>query len=181
MEQVFEDFVTHSFLRHQNEFRLTRQGPERYLAKHNGKGAFKTKPDISLTDGSGRVALILDAKWKEIDASKPDKNYGIAQSDLYQLYAYGKRYKCQILALVYPQTRNFNAPLTYRLVDELTLLCLPFDVTAPNNSVQLSMQTIGGEHLKATQSGYILRPSVGKKSTPPRRGYCRLPSAKNLL
>ena len=29
--------------------RLTRQGPERHLATHNGKGAFKTKPDISLT------------------------------------------------------------------------------------------------------------------------------------
>ena len=142
MEKVFEDFVTHSFLRHQDEFKLARQGPERYLAMHNGKGAFKTKPDISLTDGSGRVVFILDAKWKEIDASKPENNYGIAQSDLYQLYAYGKRYKCRKLALVYPQTRKFNAPLTYRLVSELTLLCLPFDVTSPKNSVQQSMQRL---------------------------------------
>jgi len=142
MEKVFEDFVTHSFLRHQSEFKLIRQGPERYLATHNGKGAFKTKPDISLTDGGGRVVFILDAKWKKIDASKPENNYGIAQSDLYQLYAYGKRYKCQKLALVYPQTRKFNAPLTYRLVDELTLLCLPFDVTSPRNSVQQSMQRL---------------------------------------
>lgn len=142
MEQVFEDFVTHSFLRHQNEFRLTRQGPERYLATHNGKGAFKTKPDISLTDGRDRVVYILDAKWKEIDASKPENNYGITQSDLYQIYAYGKRYKCRKLALVYPQTHKFSTPLTYRLVDELTLLCLPFDVTSPRNSVQQSMQRL---------------------------------------
>lgn len=142
MERVFEDFVTHSFLRHQNEFRLTRQGPERHLATHNGKGVFKTKPDISLTDGSGRVVFILDAKWKEIDASKPDKNYGIAQSDLYQLYAYGKRYKCRKLALVYPRTRKFKAPLTYRLVDELELICLPFDVTSPEKSVPESIQRL---------------------------------------
>ena len=142
MEKVFEDFVTHSFLRHQNEFNLTRQGPECHLATHNGKGVFKTKPDISLTDGSSRIVFILDAKWKEIDASKPDKNYGIAQSDLYQLYAYGKRYKCRKLALIYPQTRNFKAPLTYRLVDELTLICLPFDVTSPEKSVQESIQRL---------------------------------------
>ena len=71
-----------------------------------------------------------------------NNNYGITQSDLYQLYAYGKRYKCRKLALVYPQTRKFNAPLTYRLVDELTLLCLPFDVTSPKNSVQESMQRL---------------------------------------
>ena len=143
MEQVFEDFVTHSFLRYQDEFKLARQGPERYLATHNGKKeVFKMKPDISLKDGSGRVVFILDAKWKEIDASKPENNYGIAQSDLYQLYAYGKRYKCRKLALVYPQTRKFKAPLTYRLVDELTLLCLPFDVTSSENSVQESMQRL---------------------------------------
>ena len=142
MEKVFEDFVTHSFLRHQDEFRLARQGPERYLATHNGEGAFKTKPDISLMDGDDRVVFILDAKWKEIDALKPENNYGITQSDLYQLYAYGRRYKCRKLALVYPQTRKFKAPLTYRLLDELTLLCLPFDVTSPKNSVQRSMQRL---------------------------------------
>lgn len=142
MEKVFEDFVTHSFLRYQSEFKLTRQGPERHLATHNDKGAFKTKPDISLADGSGRVTFILDAKWKEIDASKPKDNYGIAQSDLYQLYAYGKRYECKKLALVYPQSRRFQSPLTYRLVDELALLCLPFDVTSPKESVQESMRLL---------------------------------------
>ena len=142
MEKVFEDFVTHSFHRYQNTFKLTRQGPERYLATHNGKGVFKTKPDISLTDGSGSIVFILDAKWKKINSSKPDKNYGIAQSDLYQLYAYGKRYKCRKLALIYPQTRKFKAPLTYRLVDELTLICLPFDVTSPEKSVQESIQRL---------------------------------------
>ena len=141
MEKVFEDFVTHSFLRYQSEFKLTRQGPERYLATHNGKDAFKTKPDIALTDGDG-VVFILDAKWKEIDASKPKDNYGIAQSDLYQLYAYGRRYECEKLALVYPQTRRFQSPLTYRLVDELTLLCLPFDVASPEESVQESMRLL---------------------------------------
>ena len=87
--------------------------------------------------------FILDAKWKKIDSSKPDKNYGIAQSDLYQLYAYGKRYKCRKLALIYPQTHKFKAPLTYRLVNELTLICLLFDVTAPEKSVQESMQRLG--------------------------------------
>ena len=143
MEKVFEDFVTHSFIRYQDEFKLTRQGPERYLASHNGKGAFKTKPDMSLMDGSRSVVFILDAKWKELDASRPDKNYGIAQSDLYQLYAYGKRYQCRKLALVYPQTRKFKIPLPpYRLVDELTLLCLPFDVTSPKKSVQESIKRL---------------------------------------
>ena len=46
------------------------------------------------------------------------------------------------LALVYPQTRKFRAPLTYRLVDELTLLCLPFDVSSPKNSVQESIRRL---------------------------------------
>ena len=46
MEKVYEDFVTHSFRRHQAEFQVVAQGPVKYIASINGKRDFTMKPDI---------------------------------------------------------------------------------------------------------------------------------------
>ena len=147
MEEVFEDFVWKSFRRYQSDCRVTAQKPQKALAvKIDDRGtsnqrAFMMKPDISLRKGA-HVAFILDAKWKRIDASADAPKHGIDQADMYQLYAYGKRYECDAVALVYPQTGTFTTKLRYRFDDDLTLLCLPFDVASPQKSVESSMQLL---------------------------------------
>ena len=148
MEQVFENFVTHSFGRYQRRYRVAAQGPQEKLATIDGKGVFTTKPDIALKDGK-RVRFILDAKWKGIDASSEDGKHGIDQDDMYQLYAYGKRYSCEAVALVYPRTGRFASELRYRFFDGLPLVCLPFDVTQPEESVGQCLRVLGGERLRA--------------------------------
>lgn len=144
MQEVFEDFVTHSFRRYQHDYDVTPQGPRKYLTALNGRQAFQMKPDISLGKGE-RVLFILDAKWKRINEFSSNPKRGIDQADMYQLYAYGNRYGCRTVALVYPQTREFTSPLSYQFLgraeqkDGLTLLCLPFDVTVPEASVRESI------------------------------------------
>ena len=141
MEQVFEDFVTHSFRRYQSDYRVTAQGPQKPLASLDGRDAFMMKPDISLRKGA-RVAFILDAKWKNLDTSFDAPRHGIDQAGLYQLYAYAKGYDCNAVALVYPRSQNFRTKLQYRLLDDVTLLCLPFDVAHPQESVRHSMAAL---------------------------------------
>ena len=141
MEEVFEDFVTHSFRRHQSDYRVTAQSPQKPLAKIQDRGAFMMKPDISLWKGT-HVAFILDAKWKAIDALSEDPKHGINQDDLYQLYAYAKGNGCDAVALVYPRTRTFTTELRYRLLDDVTLICLPFNVKNPKESVESSMRIL---------------------------------------
>ena len=63
MEEIYEDFVTQSFRRYQDQFTVTAQGPRRHMAKIDGKAVFQTRPDISLMDGADRGPFILDAKW----------------------------------------------------------------------------------------------------------------------
>ena len=142
MEQVFENFVAHSFGRHQRRYRVAAQHPQKKLATIAGKGVFTTKPDIALMDGK-RVRFILDAKWKDIDASIEDGRHGIDQDDMYQLYAYGKLYGCEAVALVYPRTGRFASELRYRFFDGLPLVCLPFDVTQPEESVGQCLRVLG--------------------------------------
>ena len=82
------------------------------------------------------MRLILDAKWKRVDATTDDLKHGIQQADVYQLYAYAKRYRCSVVALVYPRETNlFRQSLRYRFFDGVRLVAIPFDVTKPRASV----------------------------------------------
>ena len=145
MEEVYEDFVTNSFRRHQARFQVVAQAPRKHMASIGGKRVFATKPDISLCKPPDTVRFILDAKWKHIGKGGSEPIHHIDSSDLYQLYAYGKRYACRGVALVYPQSRDFTSPFTARFFDGLKIVCLPFDVASPDSSrksVRLALRTL---------------------------------------
>ena len=144
MEKVFEDFVTQSFRRYQQRYEVTAHHPQKRLATKDGKEAFTTKPDIVLVD-RGRFVFILDAKWKDVETHSRDLRNGIDQADMYQLYAYGKRYGCDAVALIYPRGAGFTSELSYRFFDGLPLVCVPFDVTEPGESVRQSLRALGGK------------------------------------
>jgi len=135
MEEVYEHFVTDSFRRYQRAYRVKSQGPQKFIASLDGQAAFKLMPDISLIRGDA-VSFILDAKWKRIDAARDYPKHEIDQADIYQLYAYAKRYQCPAVALIYPRNRHFQQHITYRLFDGIRLLAIPFDLTQPEVSTK---------------------------------------------
>lgn len=140
MWEVFEDFVTASFRRHQSEFEVRAQQPREPLARsEDGNGVFHMMPDISLMPKGMRrskPAFILDTKWKRLKALEEDRNRGISQADLYQLFAYGRKYGVPKVALIYPKSEAFPKPIHYAFDDDLSLVCYPFNVEAPGESVQ---------------------------------------------
>ena len=64
------------------------------------------KPDISFIDHTGKVVLIVDAKWKLLDFT--EAKLGISQTDLYQMQAYANRYEVENLMLVYPAQKSLR-------------------------------------------------------------------------
>ena len=133
MEQIFEDYVADGFRKHQNAFDVKTQSTSHYLATTDNENVFQMRPDIVLrNDGT---TFILDTKWKRINDPSSNSNHGISQADMYQLFAYGKKYGCGTVALIYPQTRYFKKEFRYQFDDKLRLLCLPFDVAKPSDSV----------------------------------------------
>ena len=56
-------------------------------------------------------------------------------------------------ALVYPRTGRFASELRYRFFDGLPLICLPFDVAEPGDSVRRFLQALG--ELTGTAQGYV--------------------------
>ena len=70
---------------------------------------FRMKPDIYMSKDDS--AIVLDTKWKKL-ISDSSKNYGISQSDMYQMYAYAYKYDVENVILIYPkhkevQLKNF--------------------------------------------------------------------------
>ncbi|MYD62332.1 MAG: hypothetical protein F4W91_14940 [Gemmatimonadetes bacterium] len=147
MWEVFEDFVAASFRRYQEDFFLYKQRPQKPLACIGGKGVFYMKPDISLTkqDKQDDVKFILDTKWKRINGEGSDPKHGISQADMYQLFAYGKKYGCKQVALVYPKTEQFQEMLRYKFDAKLSVYCVPFDVTEPKCSVKKILKDLNNK------------------------------------
>jgi 5-methylcytosine-specific restriction enzyme subunit McrC len=109
--------------------RLTAQASRESLCIHKGEPIFRLQPDILIEQGTDR--WVLDTKWKRLDAGAESNKYGLSQADFYQLFAYGRKYLegQGKVALIFPMTGSFSAPLSPFSFDEnLTLQVLPFDL-----------------------------------------------------
>lgn len=132
MEKVFERYVETCLRRMlPADALLTPSASTEHLCSHQGQPWFLMKPDFLAQRGHQRV--VLDTKWKRLDASLDSSRdkYGLAQSDFYQLFAYGQRYlRGQgTMLLVYPKTAAFPAPLREFAFDgQLRLQVVPFDL-----------------------------------------------------
>ena len=63
---------------------------------------FSLRPDIVITRKSDNTVFVMDTKWKLLNDVPP--TFGISQSDMYQMYAYQKKYDAQNITLIYPST-----------------------------------------------------------------------------
>jgi len=133
MQQLFEEYVSLLLRRQLNQgYNLTAQASSQYLVQHKNSKWFCLKPDILIKKSQNNIA-VLDTKWKLLDSHADDTKmkYKISQSDLYQLFAYGKKYLngggC--VFLIYPAHQNFKEPLPVFDFDEnLKLWVVPFDL-----------------------------------------------------
>ena len=98
MEKVFESFVAAKFRKHIGSGVILRTQDARYSLFDSPARAFSLRPDIVL-EFDGRT-VVLDTKWKLL--SDNARNSGISQSDMYQMYAYGKKYEADSIVLLYP-------------------------------------------------------------------------------
>ena len=82
---------------------------------------FAMRPDIVIRRKTDDAIFIMDAKWKLLADNKA--NYGISQADMYQMYAYQKKYDAKNVTLLYPQTDRISADtkITYTSEDGVTV------------------------------------------------------------
>lgn len=102
METVFERAVARALRRNAPEgVEVTAQEKRWHLFEESPwGGAFRLKPDIVIRR-EGTVLAVADTKWKLLSDNEKT-NYDMSQADMYQMYAYQKRYGAERAVLVYP-------------------------------------------------------------------------------
>lgn len=103
METLFERYVATQLKKMLNtdNFSISIQDTTYHLFTLPTK-KFLLKPDIVIRRKSDNAVFICDTKWKLLSNEK--QGYGISQSDMYQMYAYQKKYNARTVILLYPQT-----------------------------------------------------------------------------
>jgi 5-methylcytosine-specific restriction enzyme subunit McrC len=126
MNQLFEAFVVNFIRRYRDrilppELRECKLQPQSrgityHLAKCNGRKVLRLKPDLVFQAADGTFPLLLDTKYKILDAAS--SKFGIVPSDFYQMFTYAHRYNCPRVMLIYPQTAGMAQPLWARFALE---------------------------------------------------------------
>lgn len=100
MESVYESYVAQQMKKVLGPagWEVSSQDKGYYLFMEPRR-QFALRPDIVCKRGDRTV--IMDTKWKSLINSER-ANYGISQSDMYQMYAYSKKYETSEIWLLYP-------------------------------------------------------------------------------
>lgn len=100
MESVYESYVVQQMKKVLGPagWDVSSQDKGHYLFMEPRR-QFALRPDIVCKRGDRTV--IMDTKWKSLINSE-QANYGISQSDMYQMYAYSKKYETSEIWLLYP-------------------------------------------------------------------------------
>ena len=133
MEKVYESYVAKYLKKILREvgWEVSSQDKGYYLFMEP-RHKFALRPDIVCKRGNRIV--IMDTKWKSLNNNE-NANYGISQSDMYQMYAYSKKYKTSEIWLLYPlnnEMRIHTADIEFESGDGTTvrlhfvdLTCMP--------------------------------------------------------
>lgn len=140
MEKLFEAYVAKELGKIiSSEWSLSTQDTGFYL--FDNPEIFRLRPDLVLRNKDGRV-IVLDTKWKKLNSDEK-KNYGISQADMYQMYAYSKKYKASDIWVLYPENKDMNNSGNYSFKSSIpegenTTIHL-FFVNMGENKIQDSM------------------------------------------
>ena len=119
---LFEKFIARFIERHrqnifpgrwdQIQLRVQSEGKTFHLAwrKDDNKSVFRLIPDILLETLWGLPLLVIDTKYKQLNAEQ--RMLGVSESDIYQMLAYLVRLECPHGLILYPQAADEHAHRT---------------------------------------------------------------------
>ena len=141
MEKVFEAYVAKNLKKRLNQagWDVSIQDKGYYLFDTlNGEKyqKFALRPDLVITRPDESI-IILDTKWKSLINNKK-ANYGISQADMYQMYAYAKKYQASEVWLLYPMNEEMinTEPILFDSGDGVRVSVFLVDVAQIEESLE---------------------------------------------
>lgn len=148
METLFESYVAVKLRKvlDPKVYKIATQAKGKFLFNElNGSkwDRFQLRPDIVVECIEDNKRFIMDTKWKVLSSELSSQNYGISQSDMYQMYAYHKKYNAENVTLIYPKTDKMDEEiLTYKGDDKVTVRAVFVDLMDVEASLEALMEAI---------------------------------------
>ena len=135
MEKVFEAYVAKELRRTLGDLNWSISTQDKGYYLFDSPQQFALRPDIVITKDDGQK-IILDTKWKSLQ-NRPRANYGISQADMYQMYAYAKKYGTSEVWLLYPMNEDMRgkADICFSSEDGVNVHLFFVDVPDIENSL----------------------------------------------
>ena len=104
METLFESYIAAQLKKMLGHSGYTLSAQDKTYHLFDEPRKFLMKPDIVIKNKALGQVFVMDTKWKVLSDVKA--NYGISQADMYQMYAYQKKYTSENVTLLYPLTEK---------------------------------------------------------------------------
>ncbi len=104
METLFESYIAAQLKKMLGHSGYTLSAQDKTYHLFDEPRKFLMKPDIVIKNKALEQVFVMDTKWKVLSDAKA--NYGISQADMYQMYAYQKKYTSENVTLLYPLTEK---------------------------------------------------------------------------
>ena len=104
METLFESYIAAQLKKMLGHSGYTLSAQDKTYHLFDEPRKFLMKPDIVIKNKALGQVFVMDTKWKVLSNAKA--NYGISQADMYQMYAYQKKYTSENVTLLYPLTEK---------------------------------------------------------------------------
>lgn len=143
MEKVYESYIAQQMKKifSPDGWKVTAQDKGYYLFEEhrpeNVKQIFRLRPDIVIRRSN--TTVIMDTKWKRLVPDR-SKNYGMTSGDMYQMYAYAKKYTNGDMVpevwLLYPMTEEMKEPLCFDSSDGVKVYAFFINVADVKTSLE---------------------------------------------
>ena len=148
METLFESYIAVQLRKVLNtsEYALSAQDRTYHLFDEPNR-KFLIKPDIVIRQKEPKNVFIMDTKWKVLSDGK--NNFGISQSDMYQMYAYQKKYGAENVTLLYPLTEKISegSGIEFQSKDNVTVRVRFVDLFNLKESLNSIAEEIADKYL----------------------------------
>lgn len=147
MEKLFENYIAYLISKYCGSHLVKVQDKKYSLINQKINSSdkeykleqFSLRPDIVINTD----LIIIDTKWKVLDQNT--KKFGIQESDIYQMHAYGRRYQfgnakgiAPRLGLIYPKVPTFqNDLMQMRYGNDMYLDILQFDLASEFPDIEI--------------------------------------------
>lgn len=137
MDKLFESYVAKLLKSEMNDTDYNVSSQDRGYYLFDTPEKFKLRPDIVVSDAN--INIILDTKWKNLN-SNDRENYGISQGDMYQMYAYSKKYdNAPVIWLLYPlneEVKTLDEDLSFTSDDNVKVNVFFIDLANAEASIK---------------------------------------------